>query len=180
MYLALEDVLDKSNQYNSVVIVRSIVPTREIGFLPGTLEEKIDAYTGPYRQICSELFEDSIAYEKLVKHGSVRFVSTSHVRGTTFNDAIIVVDEMQNLTFHELDTIITRVGRNCRIIFCGDYYQSDFVKSGDKQGIMNFLDILEIMKRFTIVEFTWSDIVRSDFVRDYIMTKEMLTQEKLK
>lgn len=178
MYLALEDVLDKSNEWDSVVVVRSVVPTREIGFLPGTLEEKIDAYTGPYRQICTELFDDKEAYDKLVKNGSVQFVSTSHVRGTTFNDAVIIVDEMQNLTFHELDTIITRVGRNCRIIFCGDYYQSDFVKAGDKQGVINFLEILEIMKRFTVVEFTWADIVRSDFVRDYIMTKEMLMQDK--
>lgn len=180
LYLALEDVLDKGTEWQSVVIVRSVVPTREIGFLPGTLEEKIDAYTGPYRQICTELFEDREAYDKLVKNDTIQFVSTSHVRGTTFNDAIIIVDEMQNLTFHELDTIITRVGRNCRILFCGDYYQSDFVKTGDKQGIMTFLEILEIMKKFTVVEFTWADIVRSDFVRDYIMTKEMLLQEQLK
>lgn len=180
MYLALEDVLDKGNSFEKVVVCRSIVPTREIGFLPGTLEEKIDAYTGPYRQICTELFEDKEAYDKLVKHGSVDFVSTSHIRGTTFNDAIIVVDEMQNLTFHELDSIITRVGKNCRIIFCGDYYQSDFTKSGDKQGILQFMEILELMKKFTVVEFTWADIVRSDFVRDYIMTKEMILQEKNK
>lgn len=180
LYLALEDVLDKGTEWQSVVIVRSVVPTREIGFLPGTLEEKIDAYTGPYRQICTELFDDREAYDKLVKNDTIQFVSTSHVRGTTFNDAIIIVDEMQNLTFHELDTIITRVGRNCRILFCGDYYQSDFVKTGDKQGIMTFLEILEIMKKFTVVEFTWADIVRSDFVRDYIMTKEMLLQEQLK
>jgi phosphate starvation-inducible protein PhoH and related proteins len=180
MYLALEDVLDKGNNFDKVVVCRSIVPTREIGFLPGTLDEKIDAYTGPYRQICAGLFDDKVAYDKLVKHGSIEFVSTSHIRGTTFNDAIIVVDEMQNLTFHELDSIITRVGKNCRIIFCGDYYQSDFTKTGDKKGILQFMEILELMKKFTVVEFTWADIVRSDFVRDYIMTKEMILQEKIK
>lgn len=180
MYLALEDVLDKGTEWEQVVICRSVVPTREIGFLPGTLEEKIEAYTGPYRQICTELFDDKEAYDKLVKNGTVEFVSTSHLRGTTFNDSIILVDEMQNLTFHELDSIITRVGRNCRIIFCGDYYQSDFVKVGDKQGILQFMEILELMKKFTMVEFTWADIVRSDFVRDYIMTKELVLQEKLK
>jgi len=180
MYLALEDVLDKGvPEYDKLIICRSVVPTREIGFLPGTLEEKIDAYTGPYRQICSELFDDESAYDKLVGNGTINFVSTSHIRGTTFNDAIIIVDEMQNLTFHELDSIITRVGRNCKIIFCGDYYQSDFVKNGDKAGILEFMQILEIMKKFTIIEFTWADIVRSDFVRDYIMTKEMIRQEKL-
>jgi phosphate starvation-inducible protein PhoH and related proteins len=179
MYLALEEVMDKGNLLNQLVICRSIVPTREIGFLPGSLEEKIDAYTGPYRQICSELFDDREAYDKLVKSGTIEFISTSHIRGTTFNDTIILVDEMQNLTFHELDSIITRVGKNCKIIFCGDYYQSDFVKSGDKQGVIQFMEILELMKKFTVVEFTWADIVRSDFVRDYIMTKEMLQKEKL-
>ena len=179
LYLALEDVLDKGNEYDKVVVCRSVVPTREIGFLPGTLEEKIEAYTGPYRQICTELFDDKEAYDKLVKQGVVEFVSTSHIRGTTFNDTIIVVDEMQNLTFHELDSIITRVGQNCKIIFCGDYYQSDFTKTGDKQGILQFMEILELMKRFTVVEFGWADIVRSDFVRDYIMTKELVLQEKL-
>ena len=177
LYLALETVLDKSNQFSSVVVCRSIVPTREIGFLPGTLEEKMDAYTGPYRQICAELFEDKESYDKLVKAGSLEFVSTSHIRGTTYNDAIIVVDEMQNLTFHELYSIITRVGKNCKVIFCGDYYQSDFTRSGDKKGIIEFLHILEQMNRFTITEFTWADIVRSDFVRDYIMTKELILKE---
>jgi predicted ribonuclease YlaK len=179
LYLALEDVLDKGNEWKKVVVCRSVVPTREIGFLPGTLEEKIEAYTGPYRQICTELFDDKEAYDKLVKQGVVEFVSTSHIRGTTFNDTIIVVDEMQNLTFHELDSIITRVGQNCKIIFCGDYYQSDFTKTGDKQGILQFMEILELMKKFTVVEFGWADIVRSDFVRDYIMTKELVLQEKL-
>lgn len=177
MYMALEDVLDKGNTFEQVVICRSVVPTREIGFLPGTLEEKIDAYTGPYRQICSELFDDSGAYEKLNKNGTIEFISTSHIRGTTINDSIIIVDEMQNLTFHELDSIITRVGTNCRIIFCGDYYQSDFVKQSDKNGVLQFIEILELMKRFTMVEFTWADIVRSDFVRDYIMTKEMIQRD---
>lgn len=180
LYLALEVVLDKSNDWQKVIICRSVVPTREIGFLPGTLEEKIEAYTGPYKQICAELFDDREAYDKLTKSNTVEFVSTSHIRGTTFNDSIIIVDEMQNLTFHELDSIITRVGQNCRILFCGDYYQSDFVKSSDKQGILQFMEILELMKKFTVVEFTWADIVRSDFVRDYIMTKELVLKEKLK
>lgn len=174
LYLALEEVLDKGNQMESVVICRSIVPTREIGFLPGSLEEKMDAYNAPYKSICTELFHDKEAYEKLTEQGQVQFISTSHIRGTTINDAVIIVDEMQNLTFHELDSIITRVGYNCKIIFCGDYFQSDFVKDGDKKGIMRFTEILELMKDFTVVEFTWADIVRSDFVRDYLMTKDMI------
>jgi len=174
LYLALEEVLGDNVSQNKVLICRSAVPTKEIGFLPGTLEEKMEAYTIPYKQICSNLFEDPLAYPKLVSQDKVEFVSTSHIRGLTFDDTILIVDEMQNLNFHELDSIITRVGNNCRVILCGDYYQSDLVKNSDREGILQFMQILEHLNRFTITEFTWSDIVRSDFVRDYIMTKEML------
>lgn len=172
--LALEDVLDKEVPYDKVVIVRSIVPTRDIGYLPGDEEEKKDAYTSPYRSICAELFQNADAWTKLKTAGTVQFMSTSFIRGLTISNAIIVLDEMQNLTFHELDSIITRVGDNCKFIMCGDYYQSDFTKETDKTGILKFLSIIEQLKNFTVVEFGWEDIVRSDFVRDYIMTKEML------
>ena len=172
--LALEDVLDKETWYDKVVVVRSIVPTRDIGYLPGDEEEKKDAYTSPYRSICAELFQNADAWTKLKTAGTVQFMSTSFIRGLTISNAIIVLDEMQNLTFHELDSIITRVGDNCKFIMCGDYYQSDFTKETDKTGILKFLSIIELMKNFTVVEFSWKDIVRSDFVRDYIMTKEML------
>jgi len=172
--LALEDVLDKEVPYDKCVIVRSIVPTRDIGYLPGDEEEKKDAYTGPYRSICAELFQSADAWTKLKQAGTVQFMSTSFIRGMTISNAIVVLDEMQNLTFHELDSIITRVGHNCKFIMCGDYYQSDFTKETDKTGILKFLSIIEQLKNFTVVEFGWEDIVRSDFVRDYIMTKEML------
>ena len=172
--LALDDALDKEMQYDKVVIIRSIVPTRDIGFLPGDEEEKKDAYTGPYRSICAELFSDPDAWMKLKNAGTINFMSTSFIRGLTISNAIVVLDEMQNLTFHELDSIITRVGENCRFIMCGDYYQSDFQKEGDKAGILKFLSIIEQLRAFETVEFGWEDIVRSDFVRDYIMTKEML------
>ena len=174
VYLGLEQVLDKGNQLEKVVITRSIVPTREIGFLPGSMEEKMEPYSGPYRAICTELFQDTKAYDKLVEQDAVEFLSTSYIRGTTFKDAVIIVDEMQNRTFHELDSVITRIGQNCRIIFCGDYLQSDFTKESDKNGFGKFLKIIEHMTKFSVVTFTWADIVRSDFVRDYIMTKEML------
>ena len=172
--LALEDVLDKEVLHDKVVIVRSIVPTRDIGYLPGDEEEKKDAYTSPYRSICAELFQNADAWTKLKTAGTVQFMSTSFIRGLTISNAIIVLDEMQNLTFHELDSIITRVGDNCKFIMCGDYYQSDFTKETDKTGILKFLSIIEQLRNFTVVEFGWEDIVRSDFVRDYIMTKEML------
>ena len=174
MFLALEQVLDKDTPYDKLIIVRSVVPTRDIGFLPGTKEEKEDVYTQPYVSIAHELFEDKGAYEKLVTQGALQFLTTSYIRGTTLRNAIVLVDEMQNLNFHELDSVITRVGENCRFIMCGDYYQTDFEKKNDKDGIVKFLNILDNMKRFKHVEFTWKDIVRSDLVREYIVTKEML------
>ena len=174
MYLALWDVMDKSFEQNKLVIVRSVVPTREMGYLPGSVEEKVDAYTAPYKAIATELFDEKMAYENLEQQGLIEFVSTSFIRGTTLDDCVILVDEMQNLTFHELDSIITRVGRNSRIIFSGDYYQSDLGKESDKKGILDFMNIMEVMNNFTTVEYGWADIVRSDFVRDYIMTKEMV------
>ena len=174
MFLALEQVLNKDNRLDKVIIVRSVVPTRDIGFLPGTEDEKKASYTLPYVSISAELFDDPIAYDKLVAQGNMEFLTTSFIRGITLKNAIIIVDEMQNLNFHELDSIITRVGENCRFILCGDYYQSDFEKKNDKEGVLKFLNILDNMKMFKHVQFTWSDIVRSDLVREYIITKEML------
>ena len=121
-----------------------------------------------------------MAYENLEQQGIIEFVSTSFIRGTTLDNCIVLVDEMQNLTFHELDSIITRVGKNSRIIFSGDYYQSDLKSSSDKKGILDFMNIMEVMNHFTTVEFGWADIVRSDFVRDYIMTKEMVERGNIK
>lgn len=174
MSLALEEVLDRETVYEKVVIVRSIVPTRDIGFLPGDEEEKKQVYTLPYVGICSELFGNQEAWHRLVMQKRVAFESTSFIRGMTFNNCIIVVDEMQNLNFHELDSVVTRVGRNCKLILAGDYYQSDFKKEDEKKGVMDFLHIVDSLQQFELIEFTWKDIVRSDFVRDYIMTKEML------
>ena len=174
LYLGLEDVLDKETEYDRLVIVRSMVPTRDMGFLPGTKAEKEEAFTTPYKNICHELFGDKTSYNKMITAGQIQFESTSFIRGTTFDNAIIVVDEMQNLNFHELDSVITRVGRHTKIIFSGDYKQSDFRYDDEKQGIVKFLQIVEQLRNFTIINFGWEDIVRSDFVRDYIMTKEML------
>lgn len=172
--LALEKVLDRETEFDELVVIRSIVPTRDIGFLPGDEDEKKLAYEAPYIGLCNEIFGDAEAWGKLKSQHKVRFESTSFIRGTTFNNAIIVVDEMQNLNFHELDSVITRVGHQCKFIMCGDYYQSDFQKDNDKKGILQFMNIVVQLNQFEVIEFTWKDIVRSDFVRDYIMTKEML------
>ena len=174
LYMALVQLLEPATEYRRIIIIRSAVPTRDIGFLPGTAEEKKEMYTIPYKNICTELFNDNAAWKKLIASRTILFESTSYIRGSTFDDAIIIVDEMQNLTFHELDSVITRVGQRSKILFCGDYKQSDFKWNDEKEGIFKFLTILEHMKDFAIVQFGWDDIVRSGMVRDYIMTKEML------
>jgi phosphate starvation-inducible protein PhoH and related proteins len=178
LYMALQDVLDKGTPWEKIHIIRSVVPTREVGFLPGTAEEKLLPFITPYISLCGDMFDQSGAYSTLVEQKIIEFHSTSFIRGTTFDNAIIIVDEMQNLTFHELDSVVTRLGLDSRIIFAGDYYQSDFVKQGDKNGINDFIKIIEVMRDFSIIEFGWEDIIRSDFVRDYIMTKEMFLKQQ--
>lgn len=174
LYLALEAALERSTSYDKVIIMRSVVSVREVGFLPGKLEEKTSVFEAPYKSICEELMQDKAAYNKLVNSHYVQFETTSFVRGKTFDRAIIIVDEMQNLNFHELDSVMTRAGENCKMIFCGDYLQSDFHHEGERNGLSKFLNIIERMKDFSLVQFGWDDIVRSGIVRDYIMTKEMM------
>jgi phosphate starvation-inducible PhoH-like protein len=174
LYLGLEEVLDKDTPYDQLIIVRSAVATREQGFQPGTKEDKEDVFTLPYRSLCSELFGVGDAWHKLKTTGVVGFETTSYIRGATWNNSIVVIDEMQNFNFHELDSVITRIGRDCRLVAAGDYYQSDFEKERERNGVLTFMNIVEHMKDFEIVQFGWEDIVRSGFVRDYIMTKEML------
>lgn len=166
LYLALDD-LEKS-RYNKIIIIRSAVSTREIGFLPGTESEKARIYEQPYIGIFQELFErGDDPYGQLKTKGIVQFMTTSYLRGITLQDAVIIVDECQNMTFHELDSIITRIGDNCRIIFCGDFAQSDLKIN----GIRKFMDILAKMHEFDFIEFGIRDIVRSDLVKSYLVTK---------
>jgi len=172
MYKALEEVLDKTNPFNKIIIVRSAVQSREIGHLPGDVTEKMEIYQQPYQQICETLFGRKDAYQRLSEQGYIEFISTSFIRGMSFDDAIIVVDEMQNLTFEEIDTVMTRVGYRSKIIWCGDYRQTDLnKKKNDMSGILKFFDIAMHMEAFTKIEFTPDDIVRSSLVKDYILAK---------
>ena len=165
-YLAFDDMT--KNQYEKLVIIRSAVPTRDIGFLPGTEKEKSSVYEEPYYDISIDLFERGDAYQILKTKRLVHFMTTSYIRGITLRDAVIHIDECQNMTFHELDSIITRVGENCRVIFCGDFSQSDLKQNGMKE----FFEILASMNRFDFIEFGVEDIVRSGFVKEYIIAKE--------
>ncbi len=174
MYLGLEAVLEKQSPYDSITIFRSVVPTRDMGYLPGSLEEKQEVFETPYKNIAVELIGGDQPYKRLVQNHMVKFLTTSYIRGMTIDNSIVIVDECQNLSFHELDSVITRIGNNCRIIFCGDYHQSDFTNESEKDGVIKFMRVVEHLKNFSVITFNWDDIVRSDFVRDYIMAKEML------
>ena len=178
LYLALRDVLDERTPYEKVYIVRSLVATREIGFLPGDHEDKAALYQIPYKNMCKYMFEMSsdadfeMLYGNLKSQETVSFWSTSFIRGTTLDNAIVLVDEMQNLNFHELDSIITRIGENSKIVFCGDATQSDLVKAHEKNGILDFMKIINAMTfDFSTIEFGVDDIVRSGLVKNYIVTK---------
>ena len=177
LYLALQEVLRNETPYDTVYLVRSAVPTREIGFLPGDEEDKTALFQVPYQNMVKFMFEqpNEIAfnnlYDKLKNQGSLFFLTTSFLRGITLDNAIIIVDECQNLNFHELDSITTRVGQDSKIIFCGDFMQSDLQKQYEKEGMKKFMQILENMNAFANIEFNIGDIVRSGFVKEYIINK---------
>ena len=180
LYLALKDVMDEEKPYEKVYIVRSLVSTREIGFLPGTHEDKSELYQVPYKNMVRNMFHmpdqvsfDSL-YENLKHQETISFWSTSFLRGTTLDDAIIIVDESQNLNFHELDSIMTRVGQDSKIVFCGDINQSDLVRTNERNGILDFQRILQNMEEFSEIEFGVGDIVRSGLVKSYIISKMAL------
>jgi phosphate starvation-inducible protein PhoH len=173
-YLALRQILDGDSNYRKLIIVRSVVPTRDMGFLPGNSKDKAKVYEAPYMAIFTELFGRGDAYEYLKQKNVVDFISTSFIRGITLNNCIIVVDEIANMTLHELDSVITRVGRNCKVIFCGDFRQSDFTKDHEKNGLINFMKIINKMKSFEFVDFDENDIVRSSMVKEYIIAKDKL------
>jgi len=165
-YLAFDDMVKK--QYSNLVIIRSAVPTRDIGFLPGSEKDKASVYEEPYKEVANELFNRGDAYQILKTKGLVHFMTTSYIRGITLKDSVILIDECQNMTFQELDSIITRVGKYCRVIFCGDFEQSDLKNN----GLLSFLRILETMGAFDMVNFEVQDIVRSDFVKEYLIAKK--------
>jgi len=177
LYNALQDVLDEVSPYERVYIVRSLVATREIGFLPGSHDDKADIYQIPYKNMVKYMFQMpsdadfEMLYSNLKTQETIKFWSTSFLRGTTLDNSIIIVDEFQNLNFHELDSIITRVGENTKIMFCGDATQSDLIKTNERNGISDFMNVLRKMDSVDIVEFGVDDIVRSGLVKEYIIAK---------
>lgn len=178
LYLALETILTNKNKYDKIIIIRSVVPSRDMGFLPGTIAEKAKVYEEPYKEICDNLFDRGDGYNLLKVKGIIDFTTTSFLRGLTFNNAIVIVDEIQNMQFSEIDTVMTRLGDNSKVIFCGDFRQTDFKKDEEKSGLFKFMRILERMNNFEHIEFTQDDIVRSGIVKDYIIKKSKLEDEE--
>jgi len=177
LYNALRDVLSETTPYERIYLVRSLVATREIGFLPGSHEDKADIYQIPYKNMVKYMFQMpsdadfEMLYGNLKSQETIKFWSTSFLRGTTLDNSIVIVDEFQNLNFHELDSIITRVGENTKICFCGDSSQSDLNKTNERNGIVDFMSILRKMPSFDIIEFGIDDIVRSGLVKEYLTAK---------
>ena len=177
MYLALREILNEQTPYTKLYIVRSLVPTREIGFLPGDHEDKANLYQIPYKNMVRYMFEMpddpsfEMLYGNLKAQDTISFWSTSFIRGTTIDNSIVLVDESENLNFHELDSIITRVGEDTKIVFCGDGSQTDLTKTNEKNGIVDFMKIIRAMPSFDIIEFGIDDIVRSGLVKEYLIAK---------
>ena len=178
LYKSLRDVLDEKTPYEKIYIVRSLVATREIGFLPGDHEDKSWLYQLPYKAMVKYMFEMrtdadfQMLYANLKAQDTIDFWSTSFIRGTTFDNAIIIVDEFQNLNYHELDSIMTRVGQDSKIMFCGDATQTDLVRENERNGIVDFMRILRLMANsIDIIEFGVEDIVRSGLCKEYILAK---------
>ncbi len=177
IYLALRDILDEKTPYDKLYIVRSLVPTREIGFLPGDHEDKANLYQIPYKNMVRFMFEMpddpsfEMLYANLKAQDTISFWSTSFIRGTTIDNSIVLVDESENLNFHELDSIITRLGVNSKIVFAGDAAQTDLTKAHEKTGIMDFKKIIDDMEEFEGIEFGIDDIVRSGLVKSYLISK---------
>lgn len=174
MYLAIKDLMAGTSDQEKIYVVRSVVPTRDMGFLPGSQKEKMKVYEAPYYAICSELFERGDAYDILKQKNAIEFMSTSFVRGTTLNNCYVIVDEINNMTFHELDSVITRIGKNCRVIFCGDFRQSDLTREQERNGLKEFMKVIDRLSDFDYIDFLEQDIVRSKLVKEYIIARQKL------
>ena len=171
LYLALNELLTGNSNYDKIILIRSVVPSRDMGFLPGSIKDKTKVYEEPYKEICDDLFGRGDGYDILKLKKLIEFTTTSFLRGMTFNNAIVIVDETNNMLMSELDTVMTRMGNNSRIIFCGDYRQTDLNKPHEQEGITKFMRITKRIGSFKHIEFEKEDIVRSGVVRDYIIQK---------
>lgn len=167
--LALEE-LESLEKYR-IAIYRSSVASRDIGFLPGTEAEKMEVYEKPYTCIINQLLGRDDAYGILKTKRQVTFESTSFLRGITLDNTIVIVDEAQNMDDGEINTLMTRLGKNSKVIICGDIRQNDL--AFNKSGLGFLKKVLTKMPNyFTMVDMQQDDIVRSGFVKQWIIAVE--------
>ena len=180
LYKALQDVLDETSPYEKIYIVRSLVQTREIGFMPGGEDDKKSLFEIPYKNMVKYMFQMpsdadfEMLYGNLKAQNTISFWCTSFIRGITLDNCIIIVDEAQNCNAHECFSIISRVGENAKIMFAGDVEQSDLIKTSERNGILDFIKIINIMPSFERIEFDVDDIVRSSLVKEFVVAKKSL------
>jgi len=177
--LGMRDILLPEPQVKQLIIVRSCVPTRDIGFLPGDSEEKMEAYEAPYGEMINDIFGSPMTYDFMKRAGLIRFVPTSFLRGVTWDNSIVIVDESQDMTFHEISSIITRLGQNSRVILAGDTKQDDLAHYNEVSGLSKVNEIFGKMGSFSIINFTSDDIVRSGLVKEFILACEEFDTNKI-
>ena len=170
LYKALESLTE--NQAHSITIFRSSVASRNEGFLPGSSVEKMAVFETPYIANVNKIFGRDDAYGILTKIGTINFESSAYQRGNTLDNQIVIIDESQNLTGHELDTLVTRIGTNSRLIICGDLNQQDLTKHGEK-NVYKAFQVLQSLPSVATTEFDLNDIVRSGIVREYLIAKHL-------
>lgn len=174
IYLLLKEMERNPDLYKQLIIIRNVVPTRDMGFLPGNSKEKAREYEAPYVSLFSDMYERGDAYSLMKTKQLVDFQTTSFIRGITLKDCVVFIDEVQNMSAHELNSLITRVGENVRIVMAGDVRQSDLDKRREYSGLKDFMSIISRMKSFDLIEFGVEDIVRSALVKEYIIARTSL------
>lgn len=179
-YIALHHAINDyiSGKIDHISIYRSAVQTVDIGFLPGTEAEKMGPFETPYIQIVNKILGRADAYQILKTKGIISFDSTSFLRGITLDRCCVVVDEAQNLDRHEVGTIMTRLGKDTRVILCGDIRQSDVDFQDSGLGFLRA--VLRRMGEtyFSMVDMQKEDIVRSGLVKAWIIAAEEYEREQ--
>jgi phosphate starvation-inducible PhoH-like protein len=172
LFLALKEVLNPNSPYRKVYIIRSAVPSRDMGYMPGRLQEKMAVYESPYIAMLNDLFQRGDAYQVAIQKGVFEVISTSFLRGSTFENCILIIDEIQNMNYKEARTVITRCGNNCRVIVCGDTEQDDLYKSKyDTSGMERFMSVISKIKEFEMIKFLPEDIVRGNICKSFILAE---------
>lgn len=170
IYLASSLMVDPDSQTDKIIVLRTAVQARDQGFVKGDPAEKMDPYSVPYKQAFTKIFGRANSFYDLIKAKKLVFDSTSFLRSVTFDNAVVIFDEAQNAEFREINTVITRLGQNSRLILIGDSLQDDLSKN-EESGLPKFSKIVtqHLPTDFHITTFTSEDIVRSDLVKRWVI-----------